>query len=159
MQISQTESYTWYIVYTKPLFAYEAYFSIRVALRVDKYGNKIFQFGFKVIPLRTTLIDLQAKLHVSTPEKTIGQVTLRIQNHDGSNYEVRSYDFSPSEQFKIVIGDIQITEYDEKDYETLNFNIVLPSENTYEESGIVTGDFKWYENLSPGKPNSQGKGS
>ena len=149
MEIQQTESYTWYDVYTKPLFAYEAYFRIRVSLLVDKYRKKFFQFGIMAVPLKTTSIDLQVNLHVSTWGKTIGQETLNITNHDGTSYETRSYDFFRCEQFKIVLGDIQINEYDEKEYETMNFKIASPSENNYKESGIVSGDFKWYRNSSP----------
>ena len=173
MEKFETESKTYYNDYTEALFAYEVYFQILVTLQVDKDGNKIIQFGIRAVPLKTNLIDFQLNLHISSSGKTIGQDTLRIQNHDGSNYLIKgNYDFFPSEQFKIVFGDIKITEYDEKEYETLNFNIALPSKNIYEESGIVTGvvsdvtplslltgDYKWYANLSPSKPNSQGKGS
>ena len=159
MQIEQTESHTWYSVFTKPLFAYDAYFYIRVTLRVDKYGKKIFQFGIMAIPLKTTAIDLQVNLHVSTWGKTIGQETLKIKNHDGSGFETRSYYFFRCQRFKIVLGDIQINEYDEQNYETMNFKIALPSEESYEESGLVTGDYKWYKNFSPRKINLKGRGS
>ena len=172
MQIYQTESYTCYNVYTKALFAYDVYFQIRVALEVDKDGTKMFQFGIMAVPLKTTTIDLQLNLHVSTWGKTIGQETLNIKNHDGSDYETRTYDFFRCEQFKIVLGDLRINgyidygydeyyeydEYDEisfsgpvpkyDDYETLNFKIALPSENKYEKSGRVKGDFKRYRNFS-----------
>ena len=158
MQITQTESNTFYNYFTKPVFAHDAYFDIRVALRVDKYGKKIFQFGIMAVPLKTTSIDLQVNLHVSTLGKTIAQETLNIKNHDGSEYETRSYDYFRCERFKIVLGDIQINEYDEKNYETLDFKILLPSKNTYKASGIVSGDYKWYRNYSP-KRNFKGKGS
>ena len=158
MMIYQTESYTWYSVYTKALFAYDTYFRIRVALRVDKYGKKIFQFGIQAVPLKTITIDLQANLHVSTWGKTIGQETLDIKNHDGTDFETRTYDFSRCEQFRIVLRDIQINEYDEKEYETLNFKIALPSLNNNKESGIVTGDYKWYRNSSA-NINLKGRGS
>ena len=158
MDIDQTESFTWYSVYTKPLFAYDAYFLIDVSLRVDKYGKKIFHFGIKAVPLKTTTIDLKLNLHVSTWGKTIGQETVKIKNHDGSEYETRSYDFFRCEKFKIVLGDIKINKYDNKKYETLNFKIELPLENTYEENGLVTGEYKWYENNSP-KRILKGKGS
>ena len=81
-----------------------------------------------------------------------------MQNHDGSEYETLIYSFFSCKQFKIVLGDIKIDEYFEKNYETLTFNLVLPSKNTYEKSGIVTGDYKWYANETP-KRNSKGKGS
>ena len=158
MEINQTESHTWYNVFTKPLFAYDAYFQIRVALGVDKYGKKNFQFGIKAIALKTTSIDLKLYLHVSTWGKTIGKETLSIKNHDGTDYETRSYDFFLCEQFKIVLRDIRINEYDEKEYETMTLKIVLPSQNTYKKSGIVTGDFKWYRNSSA-KINLKGTGS
>ena len=158
MQIQQTESYTWYSVYTKPLFAYDAYFQILVSLRVDKYGKKIFQFGIMALPLKTPSIDLELNLYVSTSGITIGHATVKMQNHDGSQYETKSYGFFPSEQFKIVLGDIKINEYDRKKYETLNFNLALPSANNNQQSGIVSGDYKWYTNFSP-KRNLKGKGS
>ena len=148
MQINKTESYTFYNYFTKPLFAYEAYFSILVTLEVDKYGKKNFHIGIMAVPLKTSSIDLLANLHVSTWGKTIGQETLKIRNHDGSKFETRSYDFVRCEQLKIVLGDIKINQYEEKQYETMNFDIALPSENTYKGSGIVKGDFM-YENSSP----------
>ena len=67
-----------------------------------------------------------------------------------------TYDFFPCKQFKIVLGDVQINKYDEKNYETMDFKITLPSEKTYEESGIVSGDYKWYKNISPRKINFKG---
>ena len=158
MVIKQTESNTWYSVYTKPLFAYDAYFRIDVSLRVDKYGKKTFQFGIRAVPLKTTSMDIELKLHVSTWGKIIGQETVTMQNHDGSKYEYKTYDFLPCEQFKIILGDIEINEYDEKIYETLNFNLALPSANNNQQSGIVSGDCKWYANFSP-KRNLKGKGS
>ena len=158
MQIQQTESLTFFNYITKPVFAYEAYFSVRVTLGVDSFGEKIFQFHIKVVPLKTTSIDLELSLHVSTSGITIGQEIVKIQNHDGSEYETRNYDFSPCNQFKIVLGGIKITEYDEKNYETLTFNVALPSKNTYHESGIVSGDYRWYKNSSS-KRKLKGKGS
>ena len=148
MQINKTESYTFYNYFTKPLFAYEAYFSIQVTLEVDKFGKKIFHFGIMAVPLKTTSIDFEANLHVSTWGKTIGQDTLVIKSHDGNKYETRSYDYVRCQQLKIVLGDIKINKYEEKQYETMNFDILLPSENTYKESGIMTGNFM-YENSSP----------
>ena len=158
MQITQTESYTFYNYYTKPVFAYEAYFSVRVTLRVDSFGKKIFQFEIKAVPLKATSIDLELNLHVSSLGITIGQETVKMPYHDGTNYETRSYDFLPCKQFKIILGDIEINEYDEKIYETLNFNLALPSANNNQQSGIVSGDCKWYANFSP-KRNLKGKGS
>ena len=158
MEIEQTESYTWYHVYTIPVFAYEAYYSVRVTLLVEKNGEETFQFGIMAVPLKTTSMDLELNLHVSTSGKTIGQETLNIKNHDGTSYETRDYVFFRCEQFKIVLGDIQINQYDEKDYETLDFKILLPSKNNYKASGIVSGDFKWYKNESP-KRNLKGKES
>ena len=158
MVIKQTESNTWYSVYTKPLFAYDAYFRIDVSLRVDKYGKKTFQFGIRAVPLKTTSMDIELKLHVSTWGKIIGQETVTMQNHDGSKYEYKTYDFLPCEQFKIVLGDIKIDAYDRKNYETLDFNVALPSKNTYKKSGKVSGDYKWYKNFSP-KRNLKGRAS
>ena len=158
MQIQQTESYSWYNVYTKPVFAYEAFFRIRVTLRVDKYGEKIFKFGIMAVPLKTPSIDLEFNLYVSTSGITIGHETVKMQNHDGNKYETKSYNFFPSEQFNIVLGDIKINEYDKKKYETMNFKLAVPSENTYEKSGIVNGDYKAYINSSP-KRNLKGRGS
>ena len=69
---------------------------------------------------------------------------------------IRNCDFFPCKQFKIVLGNIQINEYDEKNYETMNFKITLPTEKTHEKSGIVPGDFKWYRNISPRKIKFKG---
>ena len=159
MEIIQTESNTWYSVYTKPLFAYQAYFTIQVTLQVNKNGKKTFHFGIKATPLKTTSIDFEVSLHVSTLGKIIGQETVTMQNHDGTFFQSRSYDFFPCEQFKFVLGDIKINEYDEKNYETLNFNLALPVENTYEYSGTVYGDYKWYMNYSPSNIKLKGKRS
>ena len=158
MEIYQTESYTWYNVYTKPVFAYEAYFRIRVTLRVDKYGEKIFLFGIRAAPIKTPSMDLELNLSFSTSGITIGQETVKMKNHDGTDYETRSYDFFLGERFKIVLGDIKINKYDNKKYEKLTFKIELPLENTYEEYGIVTGEYEWYRSISP-KRNLKGKGS
>ena len=157
MEIIQTESFTFYNNFTNPLFAIEAYFEIRVTVGVDKHGNKrSFHFGIKAVPLKRTLIDLELNLHVSTRGTNIGQKIVRMKNHDGTDYETTNFDFFPCKQFKIVLGDVQINEYDEKNYETMNFKITLPTEKTYEQSGIVSGDFKWYRNISPRNINFEG---
>ena len=156
MEINQTQSYTWYNVYTRPLFSYDAYFNIRVTLRVDKRGKKSFEFGIQVVPLKRTFIDLELNLHVLTRGTTIGQEIVRMKNHGGFEYETRNFDFFPCKQFKIVLGGVQINEYDEKNYETMNFKIALPSGKTHEKSGIDSGDFKWYRNISPRKINYKG---
>ena len=158
MQIYQTESHTWYNVFPKYLFAHEAYFNIRVTLRVDKYGKKIFEFGIMAVPLKTISMGLELNFHASNLGITIGQETVKIQKHDGTDYETRNYDYFPCEQLKIVLRDIKINEYDEKNYETMTFKIASPSENTYDYSGMVTGDYKAYINSSP-KKNLKGRGS
>ena len=156
MQIQETEFNTFYNNFTNPLFANEVYFQIRVKLQVDKHGKKSFHFGIKAVPLKRTLIDIELNLHVSTRGTTIGREIVRIKNHDGNKYETRTYDYFPCKQFKIVLGHVQINEYDEKNYETMNFKITLPTEKNYENSGIVSGDFKWYKNISPRKINYKG---
>ena len=158
MQMCQTESYTFYNYFIKPVFAYEAYFSVRVTLLVYKNGEKNFQVEIKAVPLKASSIDLELNLHVSSLGITIGQETVGMKNHDGTDYETITYDFSPCNQFKIALGGIKITEYDEKNYETLTFNLALPSKNTYEYSGIVSGDYRWYKNSSSER-NLKGKGS
>lgn len=65
MEYYKKESITWYSVYSKPLFAYDAYFQIDVSLRDDRYGKNTFQFGIKAVPLKTTSMDLELYLHVS----------------------------------------------------------------------------------------------
>ena len=159
MVICQTQSDTFYNNFTYPLFANEVYFQMLVSLLVDENGNKFFQFGIRAIPLKGTLIDLELNLHVSTRGPSIGQEIVRMKNHDGIEYEIRNCDFPcdfPCKQFKIVLGNIQINEYDEKNYETMNFKITLPTEKTHEKSGIVPGDFKWYRNISPRKIKFKG---
>ena len=156
MDIEQTESYTWYTVYTRPLFSYDAYFQIRLQLLVDKNGEKRFQFGIMAVPLKRTLLDLELNLHVSTRGKSICQEIVRMENHDGTDYETRTYDFFPCKRLKIVLGDVQINKYDKKNYETMDFKIILPREKTYEESGIQSGNYKWYKNISPRKINYKG---
>ena len=160
MEIQHNGSFTFFKYYTKALFAYDVYFQIRVTLKVNKNGKKIFRVGIKAVPLKTKSIDLQLKLRVSSGQSRLifAQKTLNIENHDGTEYETRSYDFFRYNKFKIVLGNIQIDEYNEKNYETLDFKILLPSENNYEASGIVFGDYKWYQNYSP-KRNLKGKES
>ena len=60
--------------------------------------------------------------------------------------------------FLVYLTDFCLGEYDEKNYETLTFNVALPSKNTYDESGIVSGDYRWYKNSSS-KRKLKGKGS
>ena len=50
--------------------------------------------------------------------------------------------------FLVYLTDFCLAEYDEKNYETLTFNVALPSKNTYDETGIVSGDYRWYKNSS-----------
>merc|ERR1719419_1981180 len=38
----------------------------------------------------------------------------------------------------------------------MNFKITLPTEKTHEKSGIMSGDYKWYQNISPRKINYKG---
>ena len=118
--------------------------------------------------------DANFKFSDSYQHKTIGQETVRMPNHDGSEYRYKTYDFFDCDaqcknkrvseckcenQFKIILRDIKINEYDKKNYETMNFKIALPSKNTFGKSGIVNGTkYNWYENNSP-KINFKGMGS
>ena len=156
MEVEKTQSCTFYSNFTNPLFINDVYFQIRVTLQVDKHGKKIFRFGIIAVPSKVTLFDLELNLHVSTRGTSIGQDIVRMKNPDGTYYENRTYDFFPCKHFKIVLGDIQINEYDEEHYETINFEITLPSEKTHQIFGIVSGDFKWYRNNSPRKIKYQG---
>jgi len=169
MAMYQYKSDTLYHVYTKPVFAHEAYFSSRVTLKVDKNGKKTFQFGFRVVPLKTIRMELKFHFHVSTRRKIIGKntgklsekfsgetVTMQYAGEDFVPFLYKaSYDYVDCGQLKIVLGDIKMDAYDRKNYyETLNFSIALPTKNNYEESlkdPWQKLNYKAYRNSSPKK--------
>ena len=87
-------------------------------------------------------------------------ITMNIENHDGSDYEVsKTFDYVPAEEIEIVLKNIEIEAYSKEVFETKEFLISLPTRSTYDYYGgrLLWEDYWIYVNHSPKQTTSKGK--
>ena len=161
MAIAQTDYYVDYFWYSDYLFTHEIYFSTFAAVREDKNGKKRFYVAIRAVSLKSSSLNFRLDLSVTISGKKKPEEkrlpTINIENHDGKNFEyLKTYDYVPAEEVKIVPRNIQLESYSEEEFETKVFLNVLSTISTYNFSGHVE-DFGWYRNDSPKQTTSKGK--
>ena len=161
MLSEQTESYAAFYYYSEILLAHEIYLDIEVAVREYKNGDKNFYIGIRAVGLKSFNLSFGLDLSVKTLGKTISDeerlITMKIENHDGSDYEYsETYDYVPAEEVEIVLRNIEIESYSKVEFETKEFLISLPTKSTYDKHGKLVY-FRWYRNYSPKQTTSKGK--
>ena len=161
MRSKQTESYTGFNYLSDYLFTHEIYFGIIANTREYKNGDKYFYIKIKAVGLTTSNLSFRFDLSVKTSVKTIPDeerlITMNIENHDGSDYEVsKTFDYVPAEEIEIVLKNIEIEAYYKEVFETKEFLISLPTRSTYEKLEN-SKDYRAYVNESPKQTTSKGK--